>query len=135
MPPSYWHHEPFRHGEFLLVPIECQKLLSLHNQCRCDMQYIKTAVSSGESVRGGKSFGLIDHVREVADLDMESATSPVGLKLRPEQSRLARRDPFPKLREAEGIGQLILTQGSEGQSASLGFHPSYRPGRVSIVPV
>ena len=99
------------------------------------MQDIKTAMSPCESVRGGKSFGLIDHVREVADLDQESATSPVRLKLRPEQSRLARRDPFPKLREAEGIGQLILTHDSEGQSASLGLHPSDRPGRVSIVPV
>jgi hypothetical protein len=99
------------------------------------MQNIKAAMSSGERVRGGQPFGFIDHIRKVADLDPESATRPVSLKLRPEQSCLARPESFPELSEAEGISQLIVTQRSEGQSTSLGLNPSYGPRRVRIVSV
>jgi hypothetical protein len=99
------------------------------------MQNIKAAMSSCESVRGGQPFGFIDHISEIADLDSESAAGPVSLKLRPKQSRLARRDPFTKLDEAQSVAQLILTQRRKGQSTSLGLHPSHRTRRVHIVSV
>jgi hypothetical protein len=132
---SKWHHQTFCLGEFLLVPIESKKPLSLQNKCRCNMQDIKTAMSSHERVRDREPFGFINHIRKVTDFDLNPSTGPISLKLRPEQRRLALFDPFAKLSEAESVSQLILTQGSEGKSPSLGLHPSYRPGRVSIVPV
>jgi hypothetical protein len=99
------------------------------------MKNIEAPMPTCKSVRRGKPFSCVDHIRKVADLELEPATSPVRLKLRPKQRRLPRRDPFPKLREAEGIAQLKLTQRSDGKSTSLGLHPSYRPGRVRIVPI
>jgi len=96
------------------------------------MKDIKTAMPTREGVDRGESLCFIDHIGKVADLDLEPATGPIGLKLGPEQGRLAGGNPFTKLGKTQSMAQLILTQRSEGQSTSLRLHPCYSPRRVGI---
>jgi hypothetical protein len=113
---SYRHRQSFRLGQHLLVFTEGEELLGLHDQGHGDVEDTAPSMAAMGCVGSGKSFGFIDDIREVAELDSESAADAVGFKLGPEESSRTRSDPLLKLDEAERIAEFILAQRGKGFS-------------------